>query len=369
MKKMNKNLMALLCFSIAQNSTIMSSVHPTTIEFDQHSSGIYVIHEDEDGSDDCALPENGSGKGSTSTGELTRSSFLDDVHNNDPERIRNIISAIDDKSAFDDEFYITDNKEDLPAVKENMPIEVYHHLMAAGGGLNRSEYQLYGEIEDDAQNGKTLTKLESTLLKQIEDDASNDVFSVESHVRRRFVNAIMQGDIEMVKSLCDIDTCLRYNNYVNFSDMDNAYKLQHGPLMKSPFDYNLTALHYAIANNQDEIAQYFIENGARLNVLAAPKAIESAYNPQTPLDYAMVYRDNLGSGTEMEVLRKNSKIIDMLMNAGVQPKSIDRNIQGLIKEYLEMKNIRRKPVVAQQKPTMYQSMKDLFGTSSSVAPM
>ena len=119
MKKFNLLVVALLYFSIIQNSLITSSVHPTKVEYNHHSRGVYVIHED--GSQNCGVPENGSGKNSTSTGGLTLAS----LNNDNPRSVNEVIAGIRNGD-IDDEEYVTDNKEDFPAFKDDMPIEVYH---------------------------------------------------------------------------------------------------------------------------------------------------------------------------------------------------------------------------------------------------
>ena len=355
MTKLKKILIILLWFGsgISQLVASFGDLLPSYIQ--GRNSKIYMIEEADGACDECAATgsaDGSSGKTSIETlynlsNEEKKQQFLNALKSNN---VQDLIAMLDADAIFrfdhannaeniEIPFYVTDHKKDLIALKHDLPIEVYHNLMALGGGLTKEEYK---------------------LLQDIESQAIRENNSIEHELRKQFVAAITEKNFDRVKSLIDIDQCLRYQDYLH-----QEYRFKNGPLLTSLFDDGMTPLHFAVQANNVEMVDFFIKNGLSVNIKAQKKSSNSQdYRPLTPLDFAIVYRENIKNidNTPSIEFDRSRKIIDMLLAAKADLSSTDRCIQRLIHGYVTAKI--QQPTI-KKRLTMYQSVANMLSTGSA----
>ena len=364
MKNMNKFLLVFwFCYATTIVEASMQNFLPSFMN--NQSSKIYVIdesHENDDGQDlksiisgetkelsDKSLVETIKDFNQTKNHE-----FLDAFRKNN---VQDLLSLLNEDTNFrlnnaehhEDviiPFYIADNRKDLFVLKYDLPFEVHQRLIAAGGGLTTNGYK---------------------LLHDFELESAQDGISIEQHLRALFVHAVMDGNIDLVQTLCDIDTCLRYQDFLEYEN-----RFQYGPLISATFDDNMTGLHFAVVSNNLDVVNFFIKNKVSINARSNLKIVDldnsESYQPLTPLDYAIVQRQHFndnGEKTPMDGEKdmiNNSKIIDMLIASKANLESFDNKIASLIHAYMSEKL--RKPTM-QRRLTLYASIKNLLAPNSA----
>jgi len=362
MQYVNKNFIIFLWFIISMN-VLRCSMDGFLPLFHNSKNKIYVIKEvDDEGFDDnhkyrsCITnntqeaSEGGSIESILEYNQLKKDELLQIFKNND---IQSLLLLLNDDLSFRINeyqqqgeliipFYISNNKNDLIILQEDIPFECYQHLIAAGGGLTAEEYKLMHEIE--------LLSVKQNI-------------NLEKIVRKKFVEAIKNNNFDVVQALPNIYTCLKYQDFLNYKNRFN-----HGSLFTTTFNNEMTCLHYAVMSNNIDMIRFFIKHGASINAQCHTKKLEKndleAFQPLTPLDFAIKQREIFKEDDEIsaQTIIDNGKIIDLLLASKANTKAYDPRIQLLINEYISQKI--QQPTI-QRKMTMYQSIKNLLSSKSS----
>jgi len=239
---------------------------------------------------------------------------------------------------------------------------LYQYLLAVGVGLKESDFTLMKSIESEELS--TMNEEANKLSKLSQQEKYDQLLTIwgtkiESNIQEKFIVAVENGNIDLVKSLINIDNCLRSQNNIGYCHY--GFK---APLFSSDFqDRNgMTGLHLAVKQNHFNLVKFFIEdnrdfivktpdekNAVQCNCLNANRLSLNGY---TPLDLAFLYQKDCKQEIEVQKgaygssdtlsldsydeqssneLLENRKIINILINKAKIPlKSNRSDIQMLI---------------------------------------